>query len=230
MAYFAVQVVSGREMVTKNAIEIAARNHKRIDIKEIVVPSQIVLDLNSSSKRSKANTLIAFTSYVFLNIETITNDSYQEMNAELFQFLKRIPNIRNILKQSIDRYEMAEMLRKWDNLDLTELVVFKIEKDQEAMSDHANPSILTKTKEILANKKVISEFKYFVQHIAIKDKKRLSALSYSDNENGLIIFSPLSIIMEGLKRSTMTIKEFMKAPHKFLSILTDVCYANYNPS
>lgn len=225
MAYFAVQVVSGRELITKNAIEFAARNQKRTDIKEIIVPSQIVLDL--TEVKSKVKTVTPFVSYVFLNIES-DEGAYHEMSGDLFRFLNSIPNVCKVLTQSIAKFEIDEMLNSWQNHDLT-LLVFQIYHEPAELQKE-NDSVLTKMKEKIAVNKVISSYKQFVRNITNRGNCPFSAPNYEQTERGLVVTTPITLVMDALNRVSMTIEEFMKAPHKFLKHLTEVGHAAYNQS
>jgi transcription antitermination factor NusG len=225
MAYYAVQVVSGRELIVKNAIEIAVRNHRREDIKEVVVPSQIVLDLKKIGKgKHKANTVVAFSSYVFLNIET-NNLQYHEMSGELFRFISSIQNVRKVLTQSLDQQEMESLLQVWNNPHTSQVMVFEIEQEVENLPE--DMSMVRKAKEVIAKQKVISSFKRFVRTIMNNDKKS-SGLRYEQVANGLIVYSPITLIMEALEQTRSTVKEFIKAPYELLHALIKVGYANEN--
>lgn len=217
MAYFALQVVTGREMVTKNAIEIAARKHNLTEIKEVIVPAKILLDL-SPGKRSKTRTLVAYNSYVFLNIETNNESSYQEMSGNLFRFLKFLPGVCHVIPYSVDKREMEELIGMWDNQNITELVTFKIDFIEEPVSTN---SIVTKTQEFITKKKILNDFKRFIQ--LVNKTNKLSSYSLRQVNKEIIITAPLIIIFDALAKNTLSMSEFFNSPYKLLQQIMGVC-------
>lgn len=225
MAYFAVQVVSGRELITKGAIEIAASNQNRTDIIEIIVPSKTIIDV--TELKSKVKTVTPFISYIFLNIES-DNSNYHEMNGDLFRFLSNIPNVCRVLTHSIDRFEIKEMLSAWNDHDLT-LLVFKINQESTELRKEKD-SILTKMKEKVELNKVISNYKRFVHNVARSGSKHSAAFNYEQTNSGFVVFTPIKFVMAALSKVSITMEEFINAPYKLLHSLTELCYEEYNQS
>lgn len=224
MAYFAIQCVSGRELLVKSYIERAIRNHKRTDIKEIIVPSHTSLDLKEiSENRYSSKTVALYTSYIFVKAET-SNTIFEEISADLYHFLITIPNIQSILKYSVDKAELEALFNN-NCIHSSQMVVFKVEDD--SISTHA--SVLTKAKEVIEKNKIVSKFKRYVQTLfrGIKTKG-IYTISVKDIDGGCIITAPLTLIMEALAELPYTLDQFIKAPHRLIQSLVRVCHANIN--
>lgn len=225
MAYFAINCVAGREMFVKNAIEMAAHNHNRKDIIDIIVPAQITIDLTDVNKKSfKAKSKIPYASYVFINVKTNNDSVYEEISADLYQFLNNIPNVKKIIVHSISHDEIHTLLNLWEEINSTETFIFKVACDDENQKQVKSPL----TTALIAKKKVISDFKRFVQAIFTDNVSHCSGITYTELENEIIVHSPLHLILKSLKITRLTMEQFMKAPHLLLQSLSGVQYATDN--
>lgn len=215
MAYFALQVMTGRELIVKNALTIAIRNQKRTDVLEIVVPSQTVLDLTDVAKqKSKAKTVVALPSYVFIRTES-DSTSYQKIDGELYNFLQMIPNVHKIITDSIVEDEMNNFLSFWDNC---EVVTFSLELE---MND--NTSDLMKALEVVKRNKVVTTFRRFVQSIGCKQNKGFEKFNLLLNEGRAIVTVPFDLIRKLLESIPFTLGDLIVAPHNMLEKLNKQC-------
>lgn len=207
MAYFVMQVMSGRELIVKDALTRAIHNHKRTDINEVIVPSQTVMDLTKLEK-CKTNNLVALPSYVFISTDTPCS-SFDLMDADLYNFLIMIPNVQRVINYSVEQQQMIDFLSVYADSEVVSFSILEKPKDR---------SGLMKAIEQVRTNKITKAYKQYVQLLAMRKNKRVSFYHIEETAGDVVVTMPFRKLKELLVGHHFTLHDLIHAPQKLLEI------------
>lgn len=104
MAYFAINVIGGQELKMIELIQKYVKHHNAYKfIQSIITPTLKVRRIKSNGEKSFT---VRTAGLSYLYIKTPTN--CVNIPAELYQFLKKIPGVLNIIRYSINDDEVEQ--------------------------------------------------------------------------------------------------------------------------